>query len=456
MHRSVKGQLEFRFTGRGLTSYAGLELLRSFLQACRLNRLLRCQLTPAELPGDFRFTSMLRLILALVIVGGRRLRHVEFLRGDPVIERFTGLQKLPTARTLSRWLKSFRASSVEMLQQVNAAVVSTFIREAGCRTLTVDVDGTVLSTGMKVERAFRGYNPHHRKVPSYYPITAHLGESGHILRVQNRPGNVEDGKASTGFLRALLHQLHSTCRPEAVRFRMDGAFFKASVLTLLESRQAGYAIKVPFAPWLNLKSLIGRQKDWSRVDDEVDGFRTSLLLEPWDREILITIYRKRVRHQTAKNFQLDLFDPDDGYWEYSAVTSNLGFTIARLWQFMCGRGSHEKVIGELKTGLAFNTIPTQHYGANCAWQQLVALAHNLLLNFQAAAGAQRRARRPSAWPMYRFSRVRTLRFELFNRAGRLVRPHGVACLSVAANTALEKTVTTMLQGLKKPRLVLSH
>jgi hypothetical protein len=399
---------------------------------------------------------MLRLVLALVIVGGRRLRHVEFLRGDPMIERFTGLQKLPTARSLSRWLKSFRASSVEMLRQVNAVVVSTFIRETGCRTLTIDVDGTVLSTGMKVERAFRGYNPHHRKVPSYYPITAHLGESGHVLRVQNRPGNVEDGKASTGFLRALLQQIRSTCRLEAVRFRMDAAFFKAPVLRLLESHRAGYAIKVPFSPWLNLKSLIVGRREWTRVDDGVDGFRTSLFLEPWEREVLITVYRKRVRHQTAKNFQLDLFDPNDGHWEYSAVTSNLGFTITRLWQFMSGRGSHEKVIGELKTGLAFNTIPTRHYGANSAWQQLVALAHNLLLNFQAAAGAERRSRRRSVWPIYRFSRVRTLRFELFNRAGLLVRPHGVARLRVAANPALEKTVTTMLRGLEKPRLVLSH
>ena len=429
LHRSVKGQLEFRFTERGLTSYAGLEVLGRFLQVCQLNGLLRRH-HGSERRGDFRFPSMVRLVLALVIVGGRRLRHVEYLNGDPMIARFTGLKKLPAARTLSRWLKSFRASSVEMLRQVNAVVVGTFIRETGCRTLTADVDGTVLSTGMKVERAFRGYNPHHRKVPSYYPITAHLGESGHILRVQNRPGNVEDGKASTGFLRELLRQIQLTCRPEVVRFRMDGAFFKQAVLKLLESRGAGYAIKVPFSPWLGLKSLILRRREWQRVDHEVEGFRTSLFLEPWKREVLITIYRKRVRHESAKNFQLDLFDPNDGYWEYSAVASNLGFPIARLWHFMCGRGSHEKIIGELKSGLAFNSIPTNHYGANCAWQQLVVLAHNLLLNFQASVGAQRRPRRRTVAAIYRFSRVRTLRFELFNRAGRLVRPHGVACLVV--------------------------
>ena len=91
----------------------------------------------------------------------------------------------------------------------------------------------------------------------------------------------------------------------------------------------------------------------------------------------MAIYRKKVHHRATKNFQLDLFDPNDGHYEYSAVTSNMGFTLSNLWYFMCGRGNHEKTIAQLKTGLAFHTVPTMAYGANSAWQQFVALAHNL-------------------------------------------------------------------------------
>ena len=39
-------------------------------------------------------------------------------------------------------------------------------------------------------------------------------------------------------------------------------------------------------------------------------------------------------------------------------------------------------VAQLKTGLAFHSVPTQTYAANSAWQQLVVLAHNLLTNFQ--------------------------------------------------------------------------
>ena len=458
LQRSVKADLPLEFTATGLTSYAGLEVLRSYLGATRFNPRLRRHLGGLGLTGDFGFVPLVRLLLALVIVGGRRLRHVEFLQGDPMIARFAGLTCLPAARTLSRWLQRFRGRRLEALRQLNAEVVASALQEhLGRRTLTIDVDGTVVSTGMQVERAFRGYNPHHRKVPSYFPISAHVGETGHILRVQNRSGNINDGKASLGFLRDLFRQVATTCGPgKTLRFRMDGDFFKPGVLGLLDRHGAGYAIKVPFSPWLDLKTLITRQKTWDRVDAEVDGFRTSLFLEPWQRDVQVTIYRKRVRHVSRKNYQLDLFDPNDGYWEYSAVASNLNLPIPALWAFMCGRGSHEKVIGELKTGLAFATIPTRSYGANSAWQQLVVLAHNLLLNFQLDAGAAKRKRSPKGTAQFLLRRVGTLRFELFNRAGHLVRPHGAACLRLLANERVQKVFIGMLEAMGKGSCVMTH
>jgi hypothetical protein len=54
--------------------------------------------------------------------------------------------------------------TVERLQALNAAVVGYLIPALRLHTLTVDVDGAVVSTGLQVERACRGYNPHHRKV----------------------------------------------------------------------------------------------------------------------------------------------------------------------------------------------------------------------------------------------------------------------------------------------------
>src|SRR5262249_55999464 len=144
---------------------------------------------------------------------------------------------------VGRWLEGLRAAHVPRLQWVNALVAARAIRQTGHRRLTIDVDGSVVSTGLQVAWAQRGYNPHRRKVPSYYPITAYEAQSGQVLRVQNRPGDIHDGKAALPFLRALLHQVRATLgRGYALEFRMDRAFFRPHVLPLPPPARAEPAI----------------------------------------------------------------------------------------------------------------------------------------------------------------------------------------------------------------------
>lgn len=61
------------------------------------------------------------------------------------------------------------------------------IEKQSLARLTIDTDSSVITAGASVAWAFRGFNPHHRKAPSYYPILAHLAQTSHILRVKNRP-----------------------------------------------------------------------------------------------------------------------------------------------------------------------------------------------------------------------------------------------------------------------------
>ena len=147
----------------------------------------------------------------------------------------------------------------------------------------------------------------------------------------------------------------------------------------------------------------------------------------------IVIYRKKVHHKSPKNYQLDLFDPSNGHWEYSAVTTNKTLAPKALWDFMAGRGMHEKILGELKTGYAFQTIPTLNYAANSTWQILSVLAHNLVTSFQIATGANQRPKSAKRSPHFVLKTILTLRYEFFNRAGVLHHPRGRATLTLAEN-----------------------
>jgi hypothetical protein len=444
---AVKNDLRVEFTESGLSSYAGLELLTRYFRSIRLNNLIRRHLGGILLPGDYGTVAMIRIVLGLLIVGGRRIRHLDFVRGDVLFERFTGLIRLPSLRTLSRWLTQFTMQSVQRLQALNAEIVARVIRREPLRTLTVDVDGSVVSTGHQVERAFRGFNPHHRKVPSYYPITAYLAETGQILRVKNRSGNVHDGKASITFLRDLFSQIQETMGSAYhLNFRMDGAFFHPKVLQLLITQGAGFCIKVPFWKWLDLTGRIKARRRWQRVNHEIACFDTTLTV--WDAPLRVVIYRKKVFHRSRKNYQLDLFDPNDGYYEYSAIATNLSLAPRKLWNFMAGRGEHEKVIGHLRGQLAFATVPTNRYGANSAWQQIVAIAHNLLVSFQIDTGAHRRNRTEKRTCLYELKTAQSLRFELLNRAGRVVRPKGTTILRLSRNSRYRDLFTRTAQALK--------
>jgi hypothetical protein len=445
----VKGDLEFRFENRGLTSYAGLEFVRRYLSGIRFCDLVRRELGTHAPSTDFGVVSMVMVVLALLISGGRRLRHLLYLEGDPLILRLCGLKRLPTSRSVGRWLRELRAHQLPRLQRVNALIVAAVIRGSGVRRLTIDVDGTVVSTGPRVQWARRGYNPHRRKVPSYYPITAYEAQSGQVLRVQNRPGDIHDGKAARPFLRALLSQLALTVGSGyQLEFRMDGAFFLREVIELLVRRGAEYAIKVPFWPLLGLKQKVQQTRDWARIDEETSFAEHRLAVAKWGTELRLVIYRKRVHHETAKNFQLDLFDPADGHYEYSAITTNKTIGGKALWAFMCGRGIHEKVYGELKSGFAFDCVPTMRYAANSAWQLLSVIAFNLMHGFQIATDAARRGSTRKRRALYRLETIHTLRYQVLHRAGVLLRPDGYRIVDVGPSPAVAKRFKTLDRALE--------
>src|SRR2546429_10009786 len=112
----------------------------------------------------------------------------------------------------------------------------------------------------------RGFNPHHPEDPSYYPLLAHLAQTGQILRLKNRPGNVHDSKGAEAFVRELLEEIRGRRgRAQPLELRMDAALFQHKLLQLLARRGCFYAIKVPSSKWTGVKALVAAQQQWTPV-----------------------------------------------------------------------------------------------------------------------------------------------------------------------------------------------
>src|SRR3989454_12228958 len=146
---------------------------------------------------------------------------------------------------------------------------------------------------------------------------------------------------------------------------MDAAFFQRDVLRLLTARGCAFAIKVGYWSWLPLKQLAAERRHWQPLAPGVTGFEHWLTIPQWQLRLRGMIYRKHVRHESPKNFQLDPFTPDDGHFEYYAVATNMALSLPALYAFIGGRGAPEKKIAAPESEVSLAVCPpNNHTGDN--------------------------------------------------------------------------------------------
>jgi hypothetical protein len=192
------------------------------------------------------------------------------------------------------------------------------------------------------------------------------------LDVENRSGRVHDSVGSVKMLEGLIDDTRARLGSVPIEVRLDGAFCQKAVFDVLEGSGVEYAMKMPMWHWLGIRDRIRARKSWTRVGDQLEGFSTQLRIEKWKRTVRVVVFRKTISGKPAKDYQLDLFQPDDGFYEYSMGVTHKDVSERTVWHFMAGRGGHEKTLGELKQHAAFGSVVTNDWDANSTWQLLSA------------------------------------------------------------------------------------
>jgi hypothetical protein len=428
----VKGDLEIAFTKEPLTAHAGLELFGRFLRRSGFVDRLREVFADRRFDTDYGSWRMALLTIGLLVVGGTRLRHGRVMARDPLFVRFARLQRMPDERTLARWLVGITSFFRERLNELLREIAYATFSSCKLGRATLDFDGTVIRAGDQVDGAERGFNPHHPKDRSYYPLTGHLAQTGQILGVWNRPGNVNDSVEAVQHLEEVFASAREALGAIPFEVRLDGAFCQKAVFECLTASGVEYAVRVPKWHWLGIREVMAKRKRWKRIGPRLEAFSVRHRIAKWKRTERIVVFRKHVSGKPKKGFQLDLFQPDDGQYEYSMVATNKAVSERTVWDFMAGRGGHEKTLAELKQHLAFGSVVTQDWDANSTWQLLSAMTHNLVRQFQIEMGAK--PRKNGRKRTYRFTlpSLRSFRFELLNLPGKIARPAGRTQLRIAA------------------------
>ncbi len=442
IHSRINGNLAIEFTDQKLTSFSGLELFNRYFRAIDFRTRIRNAFRGTSPGGDYRVHELVLTFVALWLSGGNRLRHVRYLSSDWLIKRVVGVKRVATERTLSRWLKRFTPTALDALLCMNASLALGALETLKLSRVTLDFDGTVLSTGNEVENAARGYNPHKRYAKSYYPFLCHVAQTGHFLRVKNRRGNFHDSKGGAlSMISDCIREVRARLgRSVVIEVRLDSAFFCEKILRFLIKLDIPYAVKMPLWKWTGIKELVNQRERWRVATEDLSYFTTTLTLAKWRLEVPVVVFRKCItkNHHTPKTFQLDLFDPGDGIYEYQVIATNQELTAANVMDFYNGRCGMEREIAELKTEYGFASIPTKHFLANSTYQALAILAHSLVKNFQLATDQAPAKKRSSArTTSYRFESLKSLRFKVIARAGRIVNVAGKSVLKMSSEPKVE-------------------
>lgn len=438
-----------RFEDQQLTSFGGAIVFLALFQ--RLDLKARLKQCFQHLKGSPIFGPH-RIVLVLIVhllLGFRRLRDVDYYRDDPLVQRLLGLRRLPDVATISRALAAMDHQSAEQVRQLSSALVIEGLQREQFARLTLDFDGSVLSTQGHAEGTAVGYNSKKKGARSYYNLFATVAQTGQFLDVLHRSGNVHDSKGAHDFMIDNFDRVRAAFPQVALESRMDSAFFSQKTLTLMDLYGVECTVSVPFERFPVLKHMIESRRRWRHLDGERFYFESDWKPKSWPATYRFLFVRHKVRRQVKGALQLDLFEPRDVDYDYRVVVTNKTGSARSVLLFHHGRGSQEGIFAEARQHAGLDLIPTRRLVGNQMVTLCAMMAHNIGREIQMLAqprSTYSRAKRPAAWV---FQTLGTLRHRFIQRAGRLTQPQGNLTLTLSPNPMVENDLLHFVDVLQQ-------
>src|SRR5438093_3262591 len=251
-----------RFEDQELTSFGGIVVFQKLFAKLNLKEhLRRCCAHLAE-RNLYHPAVIVQWLIVHLLLGFRKLRDLEFYEDDPLIQRVLGLKVLPDVSTVRRALVECDDRGIEARHELNREQVMDRVQREGLRRVTVDLDGSVLSTRKHAEGSAVGFNKHKKGARSYYPLYCTIAQTGQVFYVLHRSGNVHDSKDAVEFMCLCLERIREALPGVLIEIRMDSAFFRDEVVETLEGLGAQFTISVPFERFAHLKRLVQERRVW--------------------------------------------------------------------------------------------------------------------------------------------------------------------------------------------------
>lgn len=437
---------QLRFDDQQLSSFSGLIVFQQLISDLNLKRRLSRCFEHQNRSPSFSTTSIVLVLIVSVLLGYRRLRDVQFFKDDPVVLRLLGLHHMPTVSTISRRMCAVDDRSINGIECLQQNLVIEALAREQLATITLDFDGSVLGTCRQAEGVANGFNKKKKGQRSYYPLYCTVAQTAQVMAIHHRSGNVHDSNGAKQFIEHCVEKVKNACPRAKIELRMDGAFFSEQIIQCLNELGVEYSISMPFERYpTTIKCYIEQRKRWQRLRKGAKFFEKNVALDSWTLAPQRFMFvRDRHKDQRKGVIQLDLFKPHDFNYRYKVIVTNKTTQAKHVVEYHEGRGSQEGLFAELKTEAAMSYVPCNSWNANKLFLLSNVIAHNLTRELQMRYRERDRnttVKRPALW---KFSKIGTLRKQIIQRAGRLIRPQGILTLSMSNNLAVEKSILSYL------------
>ena len=440
---------KLRFEDQQLTSFAGLVIMQQLFSKLGLKKRLRACFDHLGTSPIFGRHMIALVLIVHLMLGYRRLRDMDFYRDDLMVLRLLGLKKLPDVSTISRALARVDGKSILRLRNACREMLLARIQALDLRRITLDFDGSVLSTGRMAEGAAVGFNKQKKGQRSYYPLFCTLAQTGQVFDVLPRSGNVHDSNGALEFMLECVRLIRAACPGIIIEVRMDSAFFSDAIVTALQAEGIEFTISVPFERFAELKSMIQGRHRWRCFNSEFSYFDAKWKPKKWDSRFRFLFIRRKVKIQSKEPVQLDMFIPHEQGYEFKVIVTNKQTTMRKVLYFHNGRGSQENTFSELKSQCNMDYVAVRRLHGNHLYMMSAVFAHNLFRELHMMVHEKSRGTTEKRTALWQFTEANTLRRTLLQRAGRFTSPAGMLTLTMSANSAVKKGILHYIERLKQ-------
>lgn len=363
-----------------LTSRAGLLATGQLMDSLSLAERIDQHFPLPKSNRGYKPSEVIKTLILMQHEGSFHLDDVCHLQNDEALRTVLDLNQLPQATTLGDWLR--RMGNQPRIQdawvKVNQAVLQSALHR--CKKVTLDIDATEI-VAHKASAQWT-YN----KNKGFMPMVGHIAETGQVVAVDFRQGNVPPAQDNLVFIKQCQYALPEGCALKALR--IDAAGYQTKIIQYCDEQGIDYAIRAKTSAAMRAQIEAANESDWQPLIDKqgevVSGqetYRTSFCIGDYEEAFTLIIQRKAIQGQT--NLDLNSQDSSDvisqsGYTHRAIATNRDELSDSQIIHWYNQRAEDsENRIKELKLDFGGDTLPCSDFNANALYFLISALSYNL-------------------------------------------------------------------------------